>query len=313
MMRSTRFVPVALAALVFTNTIACGAMPAPQAPSMGAMPAAVVAPGGPQAEAAAAPAPMQASASMRTSAAMPSLAHPAPPSVSPQPGSKSAGEASPSTPSGPQHGAAKGKEVSSEARSLVIYTGQLAMLAESEKAPQTIDRIIDVAESLGGGLLGRRDDGVDIRVPSQSFRAALKELEGVAPVTARSVQAQDVSEQVHDLEVRLSNLKATQKRLQEFLARAAGVNDALTVERELERVAQEIDTIEGKVGFLKTRASFSTITVTVREKPKPVAPLVVAPPPPEPPKVKPPAQLPDLPVAWLDKLGIGPLLTLKKN
>ena len=310
MMRSTRFVPVALAALVFTNTIACGAMPAPQAPAMPSMPAAMVAPGGPQAEAAASP--MSASASMRSSTAMASPAHPAPPSVSPTPGSKAAGEA-PSTVAAPPHGASKGKEVSSEARSLVIYTGQLAMLTESEKAPQTIDRIIDVAESLGGGLLGRRDDGVDIRVPSQSFRAALKELEGVAPVTARSVQAQDVSEQVHDLEVRLSNLKATQKRLQEFLARAAGVNDALTVERELERVAQEIDTIEGKVGFLKTRASFSTITVTVREKPKPVAPIVAAPPPPEPPKVKPPAQLPDLPVAWLDKLGIGPLLTLKKN
>jgi hypothetical protein len=308
MMRSTRFVPVALAALVFTNTIACGAMPAPQAPSMPAMAAPVAAPGGPQAEAAAAPAPMQASASMRSSAAMPAVSHPAPPSASPQPATK-AGETSPST----AHGNAKGKEISSEARSLVIYTGQLAMLTEAEKGPQTIDRIIDVAESLGGGLLGRRDDGVDIRVPSQSFRSALKELEGVAPVTARSVQAQDVSEQVHDLEVRLSNLKATQKRLQEFLARAAGVNDALTVERELERVAQEIDTIEGKVGFLKTRASFSTITVAVREKPKPVAPLVVAPPPPEPPKAKPPAQLPDLPVAWLDKLGIGPLLTLKKN
>lgn len=303
MMRSTRFVPVALAALVFTNTIACGAMPEAHAPSMGAMPAPMVAPSSPQAEAAAASAPMQASAAMRSTATSPAASPP----PSPAPGAKGAGDtASPRS-------AAKGKEVSSEARSLVIYTGQLAMLTESEKAPQTIDRIIDVAESLGGGLLGRRDDGVDIRVPSQSFRAALKELEGVAPVTARSVQAQDVSEQVHDLEVRLSNLKATQKRLQEFLARAAGVNDALTVERELERVAQEIDTIEGKVGFLKTRASFSTITVTVREKPKPVAPLVATPPPPEPPKVKPPAQIPDLPVAWLDKLGIGPLLTLKKN
>lgn len=309
MMRSTRLLPVALAGLVFTNTIACGAMPEAHAPPMMPSPS-MVAPGAPQSEATAS-APMPASAPMRSNTA---TAFPSPPSVSAQPGAaKASGDASPSTAATAPHGAAKGKEVSSEARALIIYTGQLAMLTEQEKAPQTIDRIIDVAEALGGGLLGRRDDGVDIRVPSQSFRTALKELEGVAPVTARSVQAQDVSEQVHDLEVRLSNLKATQKRLQEFLARAAGVNDALTVERELERVAQEIDTIEGRVGFLKTRASFSTITVTVREKPKPVAPIVVAPPPPEPPKPKPPAQLPDLPVAWLDKLGVGPLLTLKKN
>ncbi len=190
----------------------------------------------------------------------------------------------------------------------MVYSGALAMLTEPDKVPQTIDRIIDVAEALGGGLMGRRDDGVDIRVPSQQFRAALKELEGVAVVTTRSVKAEDVTEQVHDLEVRLSNLKATQKRLQEFLARAANVTDALTVERELERVALEIDTIEGKVTFLKTRASFSQISVALRERPR-ETPIVKAPPPAPPPS----ARAPDLPVPWLEGLGIDPLLALKKN
>jgi hypothetical protein len=204
----------------------------------------------------------------------------------------------------------KGKETPSDARpSLVVYTGGLAMLTESGKVPESIDKIIDVAESLGGGLMGRRDDGVDIRVPSQQFRIALKELEHVAIVTTRSVKAEDVTEQVHDLEVRLSNLKATQKRLQEFLVRAQNVNDALTVERELERVAQEIDTIEGRVTFLKNRASFSQISVSLREKPRDT-PIVVATPT---PKSIPAAQTPNLPVPWLDSLGLDPLLALKKN
>ena len=183
------------------------------------------------------------------------------------------------------------------------------MLTESGKVPESIDKIIDVAESLGGGLMGRRDDGVDIRVPSQQFRIALKELERVAIVTTRSVKAEDVTEQVHDLEVRLSNLKATQKRLQEFLLRAQNVNDALTVERELERVAKEIDTIEGRVTFLKNRASFSQISVSLREKPRDT-PIVVATPT---PKSIPAAQTPNLPVPWLDSLGLDPLLVIKKN
>ena len=69
--------------------------------------------------------------------------------------------------------------------------------------------------------------------------------------------ADDVSEEFHDLEVRLGNLRATRTRLQEFLGRATGINDMLTVEKELERVALEIDHIEGRLEFLRTRAAMS--------------------------------------------------------
>jgi hypothetical protein len=300
MIRKTRLLArsggfAALLLLLLSST-ACGAagMPAmaSQAPSMMAAP-----PGAPMAESAQSspmPAPMAAMAASPVAGAP---ASPASPSTKGQ---------SASAPSAPQ----KGKETTSDTRAaLVVYTGALAMLTESGKVPESIDKIIDVAESLGGGLMGRRDDGVDIRVPSQQFRIALKELERVAIVTTRSVKAEDVTEQVHDLEVRLSNLKATQKRLQEFLLRAQNVNDALTVERELERVAKEIDTIEGRVTFLKNRASFSQISVSLREKPRDT-PIVVATPT---PKSIPAAQTPNLPVPWLDSLGLDPLLVIKKN
>ncbi len=236
------------------------------------------------------------------------------PVQAPSPHAPGAAKANAAAPA-PDSSAKKGKEApqaDGRAASLVVYTGQLAMLTENGKMPESIDAIIDVAESLGGGLLGRRDDGVDIRVPSNQFRAALKGIEKVAPVTARSVKADDVTEQVHDLEVRLSNLKATQKRLQDFLSRAQNVNEALTVGRELERVAQEIDVIEGRVGFLRNRASFSQISVALREKPK-EQPLVVVTPPPPPPKVVPPSEVPNLPVPWLERLGVDPVLSIPKR
>ena len=298
MIRTTRLLArsggfAALLLFLLSSTVACGAgaMPA-MAPPMAA------GPGAPMAESASSmPMPTPMPTPMAATAASPTAGAPAPPSAK--------GQAT-NAPHAPQ----KGKETTSDARpSLVVYTGGLAMLTESGKVPESIDKIIDVAESLGGGLMGRRDDGVDIRVPSQQFRIALKELEHVAIVTTRSVKAEDVTEQVHDLEVRLSNLKATQKRLQEFLVRAQNVNDALTVERELERVAQEIDTIEGRVTFLKNRASFSQISVSLREKPRDT-PIVVATPT---PKSTPSAQTPNLPVPWLDSLGLDPLLALKKN
>jgi hypothetical protein len=179
------------------------------------------------------------------------------------------------------------------------------MLTEEEQLPQTIDKTIDIAESVGGYLATRKDTSVQVRVPSGRFREAMTKIEALGAVTHRSVGAEDVSEEFHDAEVRLLNMRATRQRMQEFLAKANNMQDALTVERELERVAQEIDRLEGRMRFLKSRAAFSQITLTVAAKPK-NRPIVASDP-------RPPAaarEIP-LPVGWLDQLGAHRVLQLK--
>lgn len=189
---------------------------------------------------------------------------------------------------------------------VIIYQGDLRMMADEDSIPKTIDRIIDVAESVGGHIASRKDQSVQIKVPSASFRETMTKIEAIGGVVNRSVTADDVSEEFHDLEVRLVNLRATRARLQEFLAKASGISDMLTVERELERVAQEIDRSEGRLEFLRTRAAMSAITVALMPKPK-SAPIVVTPPPP-PPSLR----TVDLPIPWVGSIGIDPLLSLHK-
>lgn len=189
---------------------------------------------------------------------------------------------------------------------VIIYQGDLRMVAEEAAIPKTIDEIIDVAESVGGHIKGRKDQSVVIKVPSASFRETMTKIDALGAVVGRSVTADDVSEEFHDLEVRLGNLRATRVRLQDFLAKASGIADMLTVERELERVAQEIDRIEGRLEFLRTRAAMSVISVQLVAKPKSVA--VVATPPPPPPR----RHAIDLPISWIGEVGIDPLLSLKK-
>lgn len=189
---------------------------------------------------------------------------------------------------------------------LLIYTGNVGMeAAEPAVIPATIDKVIDLAESFGGYLAARSDSSVVVRIPSRHFRDAMTALEKLGEVKRRSVNAEDVSEQYHDLEVRLANLKTVQKRLQEFLAKAANVNEALQVEHELERVGQEIDRIEGRMRFLRARATFSTITVDVTAKPKQQVVVAQGPPPPPPPRTA------DLPIDWLSRIGLETLLTLR--
>lgn len=189
---------------------------------------------------------------------------------------------------------------------LLIYTGNVGMeVSEPAVVPTTIDKVIDLAESFGGYLAARTDSSVVIRVPSRHFRDTMTALEKLGEVKRRSVNAEDVSEQYHDLEVRLANLKTVQKRLQDFLAKAANVNEALQVERELERIGQEIDRIEGRMRFLKARATFSTITVDLTAKPKQQVVVAQGPPPPPPPRTA------DLPIDWLSRIGLETLLTLR--
>ena len=227
----------------------------------------------------------------------------------PPPGSAAAGGAPHATTAAPAKTAdsrsAKNAGPSTRAP-VIIYQGDLRMISDEDSIPKTIDKVIDVAESLGGHIAGRKDQSVQIKVPSASFREAMTKIEAIGGVVSRSVTADDVSEEFHDLEVRLGNLRATRTRLQDFLGKANGIQDMLTVERELERVALEIDRIEGRLEFLRTRASMSVISVGLTAKPK-VVPIVVTPPP------SPPARTGiDLPIPWVGQVGIDPLLSLRK-
>jgi hypothetical protein len=202
----------------------------------------------------------------------------------------------------------KSPRLEADAKPLLIYEAQLGIQVQRESFTSSIERAIDVAESLGGYLLSRSDTGVTLRVPSGQFRAALKQLDTLGTVTRRSVTAQDVSEQFHDLEVRLKNLESVRNRLEQFLARATNVTEALTVGKELENVTRQIDEIKGRLQFLRTRAAYSLIAIALEPKAaEVVAKGNAGPPPPPPPRPR------KLPVKWLNGVGLDDLLAIEEE
>ena len=172
---------------------------------------------------------------------------------------------------------------------LLIYTANMRLEVPAEDVAPTIERIIEGAVSLGGYLAGRTDTSVTVRIPSRLFREGLADVEQMGEVKSRQVTAQDVSEEYHDLDVRLQNLRALRQRLESFLSRATSIEEALRVQSELERVAMQIDQAEGRLRFLRSRVAFSVVSVQVTPAPVVVAPppqevVVEAPPPPPPPR-----------------------------
>jgi hypothetical protein len=189
---------------------------------------------------------------------------------------------------------------------LIMYNGDVSMIVDDGKIAATIDKVIDAAESAGGHLAGRRDLSVTIRVPSAHFREALNKVGELGEITHQSVTAEDVSEEFHDAEVRLANMKAARARLQEFLAKSGNMNDMLTLERELERVSMDIDRVEGRMRFLREHVAFSTLSVALTARPKSQA--VVASGGQTHPVTSPP-RIMHLNAEWLDNLGVDKLVS----
>jgi hypothetical protein len=142
---------------------------------------------------------------------------------------------------------------------MLIYTATLTMAVyRVEPGLEAVER---VARESGGYLSSRRDTSITVRVPHDRFDAALGRIAEIGDVTHRDIKAQEVTAEYVDLQARLKNAYAIRDRLSDLLSRAA-VKDALDIERELGRVTDEIERMEGRLKLLRDQVAFSTIEVT---------------------------------------------------
>ena len=150
-------------------------------------------------------------------------------------------------------------------RPLLIYTATLNLAVHHVEDQQ--NALVELARSHGGYLARRSGAEIVIRVPAQHFEEALTQAEALGDVLARTVDAQDVTEQFRDTRIRLRNLVAMRDRLEQLLAEADDVDEALAVERQMERITTEIELLRGRLRSLEDRIAYSTITVRFRARP----------------------------------------------
>ena len=171
----------------------------------------------------------------------------------------------------------------------VIYTGRFNIVVADVEASAKAAKAL--AEKLGGYTLRMTMAGVVLRVPAEKFDEAVAELSRLGTVVEKDIAAQDVTDQVMDLQLRLKNAKATRDKLQALLDKAQAVKDALEIERVLQRVTTEVEQLEGQIAKLSNQVAYATLTVAFTRTPN--APAAT--------RVK-------LPFRWLANLGLDALL-----
>jgi Domain of unknown function (DUF4349) len=114
---------------------------------------------------------------------------------------------------------------------------------------------------------GDRQSGtLTLRVRADRFEEALRALERLGKVESASLETQDVGKEYLDLETRLSAKRDAEERLRAILrTKTARLSDVLEAEKELSRVIEERETMEGERRFYDRQLALSTITAELHE------------------------------------------------
>ncbi len=113
---------------------------------------------------------------------------------------------------------------------------------------------------------------VTVRVPAESLDAFVEAARALGTVKYQAEDTSDVTEQHVDLSARLTNLQAEEVRLRGFFDAATNVTEMLAVETELNRVRQEIESMQAQITYLERQAAMATVTIELTEKQPVVSP-----------------------------------------
>ncbi|BAY27889.1 hypothetical protein NIES2100_77160 [Calothrix sp. NIES-2100] len=149
-----------------------------------------------------------------------------------------------------------------------------AMTVIVNSVDQSIDAVAKIINNKQGDLIGlnerqptkenaRHTASITLRVPQNQLDSTLNEIAKLGTVENRNITAEDVSNQLVDVQARLSNLRKTEANLQKIMDRSGSVRDVLSVAQELSNVRQSIEQIDAQLKNLQNQVAYSTITLNL--------------------------------------------------
>jgi hypothetical protein len=156
----------------------------------------------------------------------------------------------------------------------IIRTASLTV--QVKDVPKTLDEARTTAENAGGFVgdetTGRDPEGREhsqlvLRVPTAKYDEVLTALQGTGRLVERTAKAEDVTDQVVDVESRIRSQRASVARVRELMDKATKLSDVVALEGELSSREADLESLLARQASLKDRTSLATITLELSETP----------------------------------------------
>ncbi|MCL2672515.1 MAG: DUF4349 domain-containing protein [Clostridiales bacterium] len=110
-----------------------------------------------------------------------------------------------------------------------------------------------------------------IRIPAGKLDSALDFLGSVGEVTNLSISSNDVTDAYTDTQLRLDVKRASLEQYYKYLEDAKNVQEMLNIQREINKLIEEIESAEGRIRMWDNLVSESTLKIRIYEEKDPTA------------------------------------------
>jgi len=114
---------------------------------------------------------------------------------------------------------------------------------------------------------GKLRGEVVVKVLPENLDRFLQKVRGLGELKNQSLGTEDVTKAYFDTDSRLKNARVMEQRLIDILKTKTGkVSDLLQVEKELGRVREDIEKMQGALKYMDAMVQFATVTISLAEK-----------------------------------------------
>ena len=158
------------------------------------------------------------------------------------------------------------------ARAVVVTVDSVLRVDEVDRAVTSVRELVSRHD---GVVAFARVDGsssdpaarFEARVPASRAESFRTELRKLGEVDEESERLEDVTAPRSDLEARLRNARAHEKRLLMLLDdRAATLTDVVAVEKEVASIRESIERLEAEKRLMDARIAFTTVNISLQPK-----------------------------------------------
>jgi Domain of unknown function (DUF4349) len=155
----------------------------------------------------------------------------------------------------------------------IIYTAQLTVRAANVSSAAA--RATQITEGVGGYVSNETASAdpdhpseatatVQLKIPVASYPATLGQLAGgLGTQLSLQEQAQDVTQQVADVDSQVTSDQAAIVQLRVLLSHAGSVNDLLSVQDQINNEESTLEAMQAQQRALSHETSYATVTLTI--------------------------------------------------